>query len=155
MDSMNDMNIVKWHYQDNAFWENNDKTCVRCIRVNVTEHGKEIPEQLSIYSDNPTEFNRVVEEVGHDKITKNTKERVERKKREHETQKYREQQKAQAKKLENLFAMKLEAFEIPTVRDSKNTFMRSKIRRSINAMEVQANITILLLEEYRKKKDAQ
>ena len=149
------MNIVKWHYQDNAYWENNDKTIVRCIRVNVADDGRQFPEQLSIYDDNPIEFNKVVEEVGRDKITQNTKERVERKKREHETKKYREQQKVQAKKLENLFAMKLEAFEIPTVRDSKNTFMRSKIRRSINAMEVQANITILLLEEYRKMKDAQ
>jgi len=142
--------LVSWTYQENAFFENQKETKVRCIRVGTFQFGKET-EQCSIdIDDDEDEWKKLFDIVSVEQVRKNTQKRLARKKAEHETVRYKEQQKAHAKKLENLFAMKLEAFEIPTIRDSKNTKLRSKIRRSINQLEVQANVTILLLEEYRK-----
>ncbi|MDB4343105.1 hypothetical protein OAA26_00110 [bacterium] len=145
--------LVSWTYQANAYFENKEETVVRCIRVGTFQFGKK-SEQCSINKEHEDgeggEWPKLFDIVSVEEVRKNTKERLNRKKAEHETNRYKEQQKAHAKKLENLFAMKLEAFEIPTIRDSKNTKLRSKIRRSINQLEVQANVTILLLEEYRK-----
>ena len=50
-------------------------------------------------------------------------------------------------KQETLFEIKLEAFEIPIIKNSKNSEMKKKIRRAKNPLEVTAYATILIQEE--------
>ena len=48
--------------------------------------------------------------------------------------------------LKNLFDAKLKAFEISEVKESKDKILRSKIRKSINLVELNAWVTVLLLK---------
>ena len=52
------------------------------------------------------------------------------------------------RKQEALFAMKLEAFDIETVKASTNRELKAKIRKSKTLLEVQAYTTILLMKEF-------
>jgi hypothetical protein len=51
-----------------------------------------------------------------------------------------------AKKLEQLFEYKLETFEIPEIKESKNRLLKSKLRRSKSVPEVNL-YAILLVQE--------
>ena len=48
--------------------------------------------------------------------------------------------------LKDLFEAKLKAFEIEEVKNSENKFLRSKIRKSQNMIELNAWVTAILLE---------
>lgn len=54
--------------------------------------------------------------------------------------------KAERKKQEDLFAVKLKAFEIDTVKESTNRSLKSKIRRAKNDFEVIAFTAALILD---------
>jgi len=64
----------------------------------------------------------------------------------------RESQKARAQQ-EALFAAKLEAFEIDTIKNSKNTQLKRMIRKSKTIMEVTAYTTILLMKDLESGKE--
>ena len=64
----------------------------------------------------------------------------------------RESQKARAQQ-EALFAAKLEAFEIGTIKNSKNTQLKRMIRKSKTIMEVTAYTTILLMKDLESGKE--
>lgn len=53
-----------------------------------------------------------------------------------------QQQKTQM--LEKLFALKLQAFEIPEIRDSTNKKLRTKLRRAQNEIEMNTYATLLI-----------
>lgn len=55
-------------------------------------------------------------------------------------------------KQEILFAIKLEAFEIEEIKNSKNRELKAKIRKSKSVTEVQAYTTILLMKEFENAK---
>lgn len=51
-------------------------------------------------------------------------------------------------KQEELFAVKLEVFEIEAIKNSTNRLLKSKIRKSKSAIEVKAYAAALLLDEH-------
>ena len=53
--------------------------------------------------------------------------------------------------LKDLFEAKLSAFEIEAVQQSENKFLRSKIRKSQNMIELNAWVTAILLESLPKE----
>lgn len=52
------------------------------------------------------------------------------------------------KKQEDLFAIKLEIFEIETIKNSTNRLLKSKIRKSKSPLEANAYAAALLLDEH-------
>ena len=64
----------------------------------------------------------------------------------------RESQAARAKQ-ELLFNTKLEAFEIPTVKNSKDVELKRLIRKAKSPMEVNAYVTILLMRDLDNAKE--
>ena len=81
-------------------------------------------------------FNECVEFLGEDKIDESSKKRLERKQAEAELEKQKQLEHERAKKLEKLFEYKLETFEIPEIKESKNRLLKSKLRRSKSIPEV-------------------
>ena len=121
--------VCQFHYEDGTVLE---------ASVMDTEEGnpdwKEIMETFTIEEIDAT-TNRMKEEEAEQKARKR-KEEEERKER---------------MKTDALFAMKLEAFEIPYIRESKNRKLKAKIRKARNHTEVNAYTTILLMEEIKNE----
>lgn len=131
-------------YNASAFWTNwrkNGEDQERITALKILEPGKTIQIDCEKNSD---DYKEIIRQIGSERITKNTKERFSRKTREEEQKKIREEQKVRSKKLEDLFSLKLQAFESDIIKNSKNKKMRSKIRRAKNQIELNAFITLLI-----------
>ena len=55
-------------------------------------------------------------------------------------------------KADTIFTAKLESFEIPKIRDSKNRELKSSIRKARSLSEVHAYTAILLMKELDNEK---
>lgn len=135
---------------DNAFWETPKKEILNAI--SEEEDGNKLRRQvhkLNKLNDDgsPNElFNEVIEFLGEEKINESTRVRLERKQSEAEIQKQKKLEQEKAKKLEKLFEYKLETFEIPEIKDSKNRLLKSKLRRSKSIPEVNLYAMMIVKE---------
>lgn len=138
----------KW--LDNAFWETPKKQLLNAISETVDGNKtKRQVHKLERLNDDGTEneiFNEVVEFLGEDTINKSSEKRLEKKQAEADLQKQKDLEHERAKKLEKLFEYKLETFEIPEIKESKNRALKSKLRRSKSIPEVNL-YAILLVQE--------
>jgi len=89
----------------------------------------------------------VLEQYTEDEIDKNTQDGLDRRNENIKRQMERRESQMVRGKQETLFNCKLEAFEVDAIKNSKNTEMKRKIRKSKSIMEVQAYATILLMKE--------
>jgi len=128
----------KW--LDNAFWETPQKQILNAISE-TTEGNKDVRQvhKINKLNEDGTEnelFNEVVEFLGEDLIDESSKRRLEKKQAEAEMEKEKQLEQERAKKLEKLFEYKLETFEVPEIKESKNRLLKSKLRRSKSIPEV-------------------
>lgn len=138
----------KW--LDNAFWETPKKQILNAISEEAIGHKtKRQVHKLSKLNDDGSEnelFNEVVAFLGEEKIDASSKKRLERKQAEQDLDKQKKLEHERSKKLEKLFEYKLETFEIPEIKESKNRLLKSKLRRSKSIPEVNL-YAILLVQE--------
>ena len=151
------MSSRKW--LDNAFWETSEKQMVNCILELEDDVGRVSRQVMKIsktdiHGNANPDFDEVVSSVTEEVIDKNTKERVERKKAEQEEEKQREIEHLKARKLEELFNYKLEIFEIPEIKETKNRKLKSKLRRSKNKIEANLFAMMILAEELERKEQS-
>lgn len=139
-------------FTDNPFWRNDERTAVTAIlRIPRGKDKKlenkvvDIDQYRSDGSIDPL-WIKLMKEVPREKIDQFTEHRRRRKIEEHNEKMYKEQQGKRARELEGLFSMKLQAFEIDAIKNSKNRKLRSKLRASTNEMEMQAYVTAFILE---------
>ena len=143
--------MAKYRYLDNAYWEEADRSKLKCIKMTQLEDGREkktILEVDRLYPDGREHpvYKEVVSTFGIDRIDHHTEVRKERKEKERREHEIKKAQEVEARKLEDLFSAKLRAFEIPTVKETKNKSLRTRIRRAENTMEVQALVTLIIGE---------
>jgi len=132
-------------YLPNAFWEKDDKSQVKCIRITDLGGGKERKDVLS-YKNTDSEFQNVLDAIGVDQIDRYSKERWEQKKREKQNHSVREEQKQKSNELEMLFAKKLKAFEIEAIKTTTNKDLRTRLRRATNEIELNALSALIIGE---------
>lgn len=142
----------KVRYLDNAFWEDNEKTQLKCIRMTTLDSGDERKDILSVSKFNKDgsenqEFKEIVNFLSLEAIDRSHKERVERKAKEAEEERIVEEQKADGKRLEKLFGLKLKAFELESVKNTENRKLRTRLRRAQNEIEVNAIVALIIGEE--------
>ena len=87
-----------------------------------------------------------MEEVGEESINENTRARHQQKLQQHEQKQLKIQQEKQISVTEKLFNMKLQVFEMPQVRNCKNRQLRSLLRSAKNEFELNAYITMILMD---------
>lgn len=126
---------------ENAFWETPKKEILNAISERIDQNGKSIRQvyKLMKYNSDGSEnadFKEAVEFLGTDKIDESTQDRLARKSAEADLDKQKKLEHERAKKLERLFEYKLETFEIPEIKDSKNRQLKSRLRRSRSIPEV-------------------
>lgn len=135
---------------DNAFWETPKKEILNAISEEQVDN-KQIRtvHKLNKLNDDGTPnemFNEVIEFLGDEVIESSTKKRLERKQAEAELDKQKKLEHERAKKLEKLFEYKLETFEIPEIKESKNRLLKSKLRRSKSIPEVNLYAMMIVKE---------
>jgi hypothetical protein len=149
----------------NVTWTNIEtKNAVNCeILANLDNGSTQIFTAVVSKPDDGATVNEdwelIMERIGPEAIDEATTELVQEKqaKREQDRIQREENNKRQAEfeKQELLFAYKLEAFEIETVKNSKDRATKALIRKSKSIPEVQAYTTILLMKELNNAEQQQ
>ena len=149
-----------YRYLDNAFWEDGteDRSAVKCIRQETTEDGKRVNKEFLFRKINREGnecpgYKEVVGQLGVERIDNETKMRREKKEKSRHEARIKTEQMQKTKELEQLFALKLRALEIPEIRDSENKKLRTKIRRAQNEVEMNALSALLIGIELGYLKD--
>jgi NAD(P)H-nitrite reductase large subunit len=135
---------------DNAFWETPKQRTLNAISETVEGNKTtRLVHKIDAINADGSEnelFQEVIEFLGVEKINEASKKRLEKKQAEAEIEKQKKVEHERAKKLEKLFEYKLETFEIPEIKDSKNRALKSKLRRSKSIPEVNL-YAILIVQE--------
>ena len=87
-------------------------------------------------------------------LEKNTRKKIQKISQEQEEAKQKEQALLDRKNQEELFAVKLQVFEIDTIKNSTNRKLKSQIRRAKTPIEVNAWAAALLLSEFTAAESA-
>lgn len=130
---------------ENPYWANKEKQHV-IAEFYYPETGKRVT--ASIMNDGTNrDFDELMKKYSIEQIDANTKKRVDD--RNEQIKHNIERQKVDKTRMqqEQLFAAKLDAFEIDIVKASKNRELKSKIRKAKNIMEVTAYTVMLLQQE--------
>lgn len=130
---------------ENPYWANKEKQHVIAEFV-YPDTGKRVT--ASIMNDGTNrDFDELMKKYSVEQIDANTKKRVDD--RNEHIKHNIERQKVDRTRMqqEQLFAAKLDAFEIDSIKASKNRELKSKIRKAKNIMEVTAYTVMLLQQE--------
>ena len=125
------------------FWENAAKDRLT-VRLNITHEDGSFSTsvaKVSKYDESgkiTDDYNEVLTQNPVERIDKFTEERLERHKQQREANIKKNKEKQETKRLEDLFNLKLQAFEIPEIKSSMNRALKSKIRKSRNVVELNA-----------------
>lgn len=142
---------------DNPFWLNPDKTQLKAIMKIEGDDGVHTTQVMTVpqldKDGNPNpDFDDIISQVGEEKINNNTDERENRHRKEKEAKRLREADHDKSKKLETLFEAKLEAFEIPEIKNSKNRELKTSLRRSKSIVEVNIYSMMIVMEYIENEK---
>lgn len=146
---------MNYEYVDNAYWEASDRSIVKCIRLSKEEgkpDNQKKKEVLQFHKILPNgqecpNYKEVVTKFGIERIDQNTAERKERKERESKEKRAIHDQRKKTAELEQLFNLKLQAFEIDEIKNSEDRALRAKLRRAKNAVEMNALSAIIIAKE--------
>lgn len=136
--------VVETKDYDEPFWLN--KELKQVMVIIIYPDGKRLPASVSGEGDNP-DYIAIMEKFTEEQIDENTRRREERRAEEVRQRMERSKVDQQRRKDEALFEAKLEAFEIPVIKNSTNKAMKTKIRRSKSALEVMAYSVMLIQSE--------
>ena len=129
---------------EEPFWLN--KELKQVMVIIIYPDGKRLPASVSGEGENP-DYIAIMEKFTEEHIDENTRLREERRAEEVRQRMERSKVDMQRRKDEALFEAKLEAFEIPIIKNSANKAMKTKIRRSKSALEVMAYSVMLIQSE--------
>jgi hypothetical protein len=136
--------IVESKDYEEPFWLN--KELKQVMVIIIYPDGKRLPASVSGEGENP-DYIAIMEKFTEEEIDENTRRREERRAEEVRQRMERSKVDMQRRKDEALFEAKLEAFEIPVIKNSTNKALKTKIRRSKSAMEVMAYTVMLIQAE--------
>lgn len=130
---------------ENPYWANKEKQHV-IAEFYYPDTGKRVT--ASIMNDGTNrDYEELMKKYSVEQIDANSKKRVDD--RNERIKQNIERQKVDRTRMqqEQLFAAKLDAFEIDVIKSSKNRELKSKIRKAKNIMEVTAYTVMLLQQE--------
>jgi len=129
-------------------WSNNKKNQILCkFRF---EDGSVMNASIMDTADGNPDWKEIMTKYGVKGVDRITKKIIQNRRKKDSVARQRKKEKDERRKNEELFNLKLKAFEMEEVRQSRETKLKSKIRRSQSEFEVQAWTSVLLLKEYDK-----
>lgn len=134
---------------ENPYWSNKENQHL-IVEFVYPETGKRVT--ASIMNDgNNRDYDEVMKKFSIEQIDANTKKRIDDRNKRIEQNIERQKVDRTRAQQEQLFAAKLDAFEIEAVKTSTNRELKSKIRKAKNLMEVTAFTVMLLMQEEANK----
>lgn len=154
------MRLVRREYfLDNAFWRDDNRDSVTCMHMTEYEDGgkNHVVLELDRVTNGEEDelFKQLLTEIPVETIDRNTMERRQRKIEEGSLDAGNKDRQNRAGELESLFNIKLQAFEMEEVRNSTNRKLRSKVRSAKNAVELNAYLSVLVMDYYNEQSDAE
>ena len=132
----------------NPYWGNDQKTQVMC-----EFHYENGPIQTAAVTQtkngNP-DWEEIFNNFTPEQIDKLTEGALAEAREEHEKRKQMERDNIERMKVDALFQAKLDAFEIDTIKNSKNRKLKSRIRKAKTLIEVTAFASALIMLEHEK-----
>jgi len=132
----------------NPYWGNDEKTQVMC-----EFHYENGPIQTAAVTQtkngNP-DWEEIFNNFTPEQIDKLTEGALAEAREEHEKRKQMERDDIERMKVDALFQAKLDAFEIDTIKNSKNRALKSRIRKAKTLIEVIAFSSALITLEHEK-----
>lgn len=135
------MRVIK-----NPYYINNARTVMACefhyddgrvLTANITNVDGRNPDWIEIHSS-----------FSKEDIERNTQRAIQRINKEREQKAQAEEARIDRIRQEDLYKLKLEAFEVPIVKESSNKKLKAQIRKARTPFEVQAFTSALILHEY-------
>lgn len=147
------MTEKKW--AEDSFWESYDRNRITTILTIVDEEGRKTAQQLTVSKFNPDgglnpDYAEIVETLTEEKITENTNLRNEKKANERKMAEERRLEHKKSVELQKLFEAKIQSFEIEEIKNSKNRFLKSKLRKAKNIVEVQIYSMMIVMESMKE-----
>ncbi len=133
------------------YWASNLKDQVVCKFT--YPNGEVVTASVSQTEEGNPDWNAIFEKFSKDDIDINTSERVRRHEQVKLSRQMEEQRRADNMRREILFMAKSDAFEVDLVRTSKNSALKSKLRKATSVMEVTLLASIIAMENYNEQKE--
>lgn len=127
------------------YWSNKENRHI-IVTLNYPDGRKQTASIMDKDGTNP-DYIKILEEFGEKVLDENTKEGIKRRDENIKKRLERQESNKTRARQEQLFGSKLESFEIPIIKDSKNTNLKKLIRKAKSPMEVNALTAILIREE--------
>ena len=102
--------------------------------------------------DNP-DWKQIYREFTHEDIKANTKVKADAHHANQAVKAAEDKANLDKAKNEALFAAKVDSFEIPEIKASKNRALKSKVRKATNMIEIMAYSAAIILEENAKQEE--
>lgn len=129
----------------NPHWTNNART-IMSAEFHY-EDGRVVTAVISDTDAGNPDMKEIKRLFTSEQLEENTLRQIKKINKEREDKKQKEEAAIERKKQEELFALKLKAFEIEIVKESLNRELKSRIRRSKNDVEVLAYTAALIVSE--------
>lgn len=144
----------KRYWLRNAVWENHTKDKIKAtletVVDNQTTRQELIVNKFNSLGEINKDYQDIIDHVTIQRIDANTANiqiaAANKQRKEAQIKKDVEN----TRRLEQLFQMKIDAFEIPEVKESSNRVLKSKLRKSKNALEVQIYASVIAMEHIQK-----
>ena len=135
----------------NPHWTNDKKNQIHCEFH--YENGPIVNACVSDTKDGNPDWKEIFDTFDMTEIEKNTQTIIKDAEYVEKFKKRERQEKKESEKIDALFNTKLEAFEISTVKNSKDRNLKSLIRKASNETEVYAYTAALILKEMKDEEN--
>ncbi len=134
-------------------WDNDEKTKIKCQFH--YENGEILEASIMDTESGNPDWAEIMEIFGVEGVDKSHQEHLADRERRRELHEAERKEKIESELASSLFTAKLEAFEIDTVKKSKDRFMKSRIRKAASIIEVSALTAVLLMKEFNNEEESQ
>ena len=132
------------------YWSSNLKNQVVC-QFKYSD-GNIVTASVSQTDDGNPDWDAIFEKFTREQIDEITADRAKIHEQVKLTRQMEEQRRIDNMRREVLFMAKSDAFEVDLVRTSKNTALKSKLRKAVSVMEVTLLASIIAMENYNEQK---
>lgn len=137
----------------NPHWTNNART-VMSAEFHYDD-GRVVKAVINCNDENNPDWNEIKAKYSQEELEANTLKAIKHQQQQQHLEKQQQQAMAEKKRQEELFAIKLQAFETETVKNATNRALKSSIRRAKNVFEVYAFTAALILDQQKSAQEAQ
>lgn len=135
------------------YWSSNLKNQIVC-KFRYSD-GKIVTASITQTNEGNPDWDAIFEKFSREQIDAATDERIKRHEQIKLSRQMDEQRRMDNMRREVLFMAKSDAFEVDLVRTSKNTALKSKLRKAATVMEVTLLASIIAMENHNEQKAAE